>query len=197
MNQDGLAELLTVSPVIPVLTIEDVAHAIPLARALLEGGIGVVEVTLRTQAGLPAIAAMTKSVPEMVVGAGTVLAAGQYRAVADAGAKFVVSPGSSPSVLDAAASSPVPFLPGAATPGEMLALLERGYRLQKFFPAEPSGGIPMLRAVAAPIPEIRFCPTGGISLANAADYLALPNVICIGGSWLTPADALRAGDWRR
>lgn len=197
VNQDGLAELLTVSPVIPVLTIEDVAHAIPLARALLDGGIGVVEVTLRTQAGLQAIAAMANSIPEMVVGAGTVLTAGQYRAVADAGAKFVVSPGSSLSVLDAAASSPVPFLPGAATPSEMLALLERGYRLQKFFPAEPAGGIPMLRAVAAPIPEIRFCPTGGIGLASAADYLALPNVICIGGSWLTPADALRAGDWRR
>lgn len=196
-NQAGLAELLVLSPVIPVLTIEDVAHAVPLARALLDGGIGVVEVTLRTKAAIAAIAAMVASAPGMVVGAGTVLTAGQYRAVAEAGARFVVSPGSSPSVLDAAASSRVPFLPGSATPSEVLALLERGYRWQKFFPAEPAGGVPMLRAIGAPIPEVRFCPTGGIGLANAPDYLALGNVICVGGSWLTPAEAVRAGDWRR
>lgn len=196
-NQGGLAELLAISPVIPVLTIEVVSHAVPLAHALLEGGIGVVEVTLRTEVALQAIAAMAASVPGMVVGAGTVLTAVQYRRVAEAGARFVVSPGSSPSVLDAAAASSVPFLPGAATPSEVLALLEHGYRWQKFFPAEPAGGIPMLRAIAAPIPEVRFCPTGGIGLANAADYLALTNVICVGGSWLTPAESLRAGDWRR
>ena len=196
-NQNGLAELLVVSPVIPVLTIEDVSHAVPLARALFDGGIGVVEVALRTQAAIAAIAAMVASVPGMIVGAGTVLTAEQYHAVAEAGARFVVSPGSSPSVLDAAASSRVPFLPGAATPSEVLALLERGYRWQKFFPAEPAGGIPMLRAIGAPIPEVRFCPTGGIGLANASDYLALANVVCVGGSWLTPAEAMRTGDWHR
>lgn len=193
--QEGLAEILALSPVVPVLTIEDAAQAVPLARALLEGGIGVVEVTLRTAAALDAIAAMA-GVPGMVVGAGTVLKPSQYEAVAAAGARFVVSPGSSEAVLDAAARSGVPFLPGAATPSEVLALLEQGYRLQKFFPAEPAGGIPMLKALAAPIPDVRFCPTGGVGIGNARDYLALPNVICVGGSWLTPAPALAAGDWR-
>lgn len=193
--QEGLAEILALSPVVPVLTIEDAAQAVPLARALLEGGIGVVEVTLRTAAALDAIAAMA-GVPGMVVGAGTVLTPSQYEAVATAGARFVVSPGSSEAVLDAAARSGVPFLPGAATPSEVLALLEQGYRLQKFFPAEPAGGIPMLKALAAPIPDVRFCPTGGIGIGNARDYLALPNVVCVGGSWLTPAPALAAGDWR-
>lgn len=193
--QEGLAEILALSPVVPVLTIEDAAQAVPLARALLEGGIGVVEVTLRTAAALDAIAAMA-GVPGMVVGAGTVLTPSQYEAVAAAGARFVVSPGSSEAVLDAAARSGVPFLPGAATPSEVLALLEQGYRLQKFFPAEPAGGIPMLKALAAPIPDVRFCPTGGVGIGNARDYLALPNVVCVGGSWLTPAPALAAGDWR-
>ncbi|MHB1303366.1 MAG: bifunctional 4-hydroxy-2-oxoglutarate aldolase/2-dehydro-3-deoxy-phosphogluconate aldolase [Acidiphilium sp.] len=193
--QEGLAEILALSPVVPVLTIEDAAQAVPLARALLEGGIGVVEVTLRTAAALDAIAAMA-GVPGMVVGAGTVLTPSQYEAVAAAGARFVVSPGSSEAVLDAAARSGIPFLPGAATPSEVLALLEQGYRLQKFFPAEPAGGIPMLKALAAPIPDVRFCPTGGVGIGNARDYLALPNVVCVGGSWLTPAPALAAGDWR-
>lgn len=193
--QEGLAEILALSPVVPVLTIEDAAQAVPLARALLEGGIGVVEVTLRTAAALDAIAAMA-GVPGMVVGAGTVLTPSQYEAVAAAGARFVVSPGSSEALLDAAARSGVPFLPGAATPSEVLVLLEQGYRLQKFFPAEPAGGIPMLKALAAPIPDVRFCPTGGVGIGNARDYLALPNVVCVGGSWLTPAPALAAGDWR-
>ncbi|HQT83726.1 MAG: keto-deoxy-phosphogluconate aldolase [Acidiphilium sp. 37-64-53] len=197
IDQGRLAELLAISPVIPVLTIEDVAHAVPLARALLEGGIGVVEVTLRTRAGLPAMAAMVAEVPGMVVGAGTVLTAAQYRAVDEIGAQFVVSPGSSPLVLEAAARSKVPFLPGAATPTEVLHLLEGGYLLQKFFPAEPAGGIPMLKAIGAPITDVRFCPTGGITLGNARDYLALANVVCVGGSWLTPADAMHDGDWRR
>lgn len=196
-RQDGLDALLAVSPVVPVLTIVDADQAVPLARALLEGGIGVVEVTLRTGAAVKAIAAMAASVPEMVVGAGTVLTVAQYREVDEAGAKFVVSPGSSPDVLDAAAKSRVPFLPGAATPTEMLHLLEAGFRLQKFFPAEPAGGVVMLKAIGAPIPEVRFCPTGGIGIANAADYLALANVICVGGSWLTPAAALNAGDWSK
>lgn len=194
-NTNALADLLAISPVVPVLTIEDVSHAVPLARALLEGGIGVVEVTLRTEAAMAAMAAMIAEVPDMVVGAGTVLTAAQYRAVADLGARFVVSPGSSPSVLEAAATSRTPFLPGAATPTEVLHLLEAGYRLQKFFPAEPAGGIPMLKSIGAPITDVRFCPTGGITPANAPAYLALANVICVGGSWLTPADAMRRGDW--
>ncbi|MDD2877102.1 MAG: bifunctional 4-hydroxy-2-oxoglutarate aldolase/2-dehydro-3-deoxy-phosphogluconate aldolase [Acidiphilium sp.] len=195
--QEGLAAMLALSPVVPVLTIDDAGHAVPLARALLAGGIGVVEVTLRTEAALGAIAAMVAEVPAMLVGAGTVLTADQYRAVEMAGAKFVVSPGSSAGVLDAAARSKIPFLPGAATPTEVLALLELGYRLQKFFPAEPAGGISMLKAIGAPIAEVRFCPTGGIGLGNAPDYLALANVMCVGGSWLTPAEAMRAGDWQR
>jgi len=197
IDQRNLAELLVLSPVIPVLTIEHAEHAVPLARALLEGGIGVVEITLRTEAAMAAMAAIIAELPAMVVGAGTVLTAAQYKSVADLGAQFVVSPGSSPSVLQAAAASRTPFLPGAATPTDVLHLLEAGYRLQKFFPAEPAGGIPMLKSIGAPITDVRFCPTGGITLASAADYLALPNVICVGGSWLTPADALRTGDWRR
>jgi 2-dehydro-3-deoxyphosphogluconate aldolase/(4S)-4-hydroxy-2-oxoglutarate aldolase len=197
IDQGRLAELLAISPVIPVLTIEHAEHAVPLARALLEGGIGVVEITLRTEAAMAAMAAIIAELPAMVVGAGTVLTAAQYKSVADLGAQFVVSPGSSPSVLQAAAASRTPFLPGAASPTEVLHLLEAGYRLQKFFPAEPAGGIPMLKSIGAPITDVRFCPTGGITLASAPDYLALPNVICVGGSWLTPADALRTGDWRR
>lgn len=194
-RQDGLEALLAVSPVIPVLTIEDAADAVPLARALLEGGIGVIEVTLRTRAAMAAIAAVAASIPEMVVGAGTVLSQAQYREVAEAGAKFVVSPGSSPAVIAAAAQSRIPFLPGAATPTEVLHLLEVGFRYQKFFPAEQAGGIPMLKAIGAPVQEVKFCPTGGITPATAADYLALGNVICVGGSWLTPAALLHAGDW--
>jgi len=197
IDQRNLAELLVLSPVIPVLTIEHAEHAVPLARALLDGGIGVVEITLRTEAAMAAMAAIIAELPAMVVGAGTVLTAAQYKSVADLGAQFVVSPGSSPSVLQAAAASRTPFLPGAATPTDVLHLLEAGYRLQKFFPAEPAGGIPMLKSIGAPITDVRFCPTGGITLASAADYLALPNVICVGGSWLTPADALRTSDWRR
>lgn len=196
-RQDGLEALLNVSPVIPVLTIESAADAVPLARALLDGGLGVVEVALRTPAAMEAIAAIASSVPEMVVGAGTVLTPAQYREVDEAGAKFVVSPGSSPAVLDAAAKGRVPFLPGAATPTEVLHLLEAGFRFQKFFPAEQAGGIPMLKAIGAPIHEVKFCPTGGIGIGIAPDYLALANVICVGGSWLTPAPALKGGEWSK
>ncbi len=197
IDQGRLADLLAIAPVIPVLTIEHAEHAVPLARALLEGGIGVVEITLRTEAAMPAMAAIIAELPAMVVGAGTVLTAAQYRDVADLGAQFVVSPGSSPSVLHEAAASRTPFLPGAASPTEVLHLLEAGCRLQKFFPAEPAGGIPMLKAIGAPITDVRFCPTGGITLASASDYLALPNVVCVGGSWLTPTEAMRTGNWRR
>jgi 2-dehydro-3-deoxyphosphogluconate aldolase/(4S)-4-hydroxy-2-oxoglutarate aldolase len=193
--QEALDEVLHGAIVIPVLTIRDAAQAVPLARALVEGGIKVLEVTLRTEAGLPAIAAMIREVPEAVIGAGTVLTAAQYRQVSDLGARFCVAPGFTPALRAAAARGGAPFLPGAATPSEVMALLEAGYAFQKFFPAEPAGGIPMLKAVAAPIPEAAFCPTGGISLANASAYLALPNVVCIGGSWLVPDQALQANDW--
>ena len=193
--QDGLAEVLAGAVVIPVLTIKDAARAVPLARALVEGGIRVLEVTLRTEAGLAAIAAMIREVPEAVIGAGTVLTPAQYRQVSDLGVKFCVAPGFTAALREAARGG-APFLPGAATPSEVMALLEAGYRYQKFFPAEPAGGIPMLKAIAAPIPDVSFCPTGGISLANASAYLALPNVVCIGGSWLVPDAALRASDWR-
>ncbi len=194
--QEGLDEVLRGAVVIPVLTILDAGQAVPLARALVEGGIKVLEVTLRTEAGLAAIAAMIKGVPEAVIGAGTVLTPAQYRQVSELGAKFCVAPGFTPALRDAAQQGGSPFLPGAATPSEVMALLEAGYRYQKFFPAEPAGGIPMLKAIAAPIPEVAFCPTGGISIANAPAYLALPNVICVGGSWLAPDKALQANDWR-
>ena len=195
--QPGLDEVLASAVVIPVLTIKDKAQAVPLARALIEGGIKVLEITLRTEAGLAAIGAIIKAVPEAVVGAGTVLTPAQHRAVSDLGARFCVAPGFSPALRDAARQGGSPFLPGAATPSEVMTLLESGYRCQKFFPAEPAGGIPMLKAIAAPIPDATFCPTGGVTPANAAAYLALPNVICVGGSWLAPEDALAAGDWHR
>ena len=194
--QEGLEEALRNAVVIPVLTIRDAAQAVPLARALVEGGIRVLEVTLRTEAGLAAIAAMIEAVPEAIVGAGTVMTPAQYRQVSDLGAKFCVAPGFTPALREAARQGGAPFLPGAVSPSEVMALLEAGYRFQKFFPAEPAGGIPMLKAIAAPIPDVLFCPTGGISLANAPAYLALPNVLCIGGSWLVPDKALQANDWR-
>jgi 2-dehydro-3-deoxyphosphogluconate aldolase / (4S)-4-hydroxy-2-oxoglutarate aldolase len=197
MSSSDLSALLAGTPVVPVLTIDSVATALPLARALVAGGIAVLEITLRTPAALEAIRAIAGEVEGVVVGAGTVLTPAQYRTAERAGARFVVSPGASPALIGAAAASSVPFLPGAATASEVMRLLEHGYRCLKFFPAEPAGGIPYLRALAAPLPEARFCPTGGIDLERAPGYLALPNVLCVGGSWLAPRDAVVAGDWRR
>jgi 2-dehydro-3-deoxyphosphogluconate aldolase/(4S)-4-hydroxy-2-oxoglutarate aldolase len=157
----------------------------------------VLEITLRTPASLQALKAIAGEVEHAVVGAGTVLTPAQYEAAARAGARFVVSPGATPALLEAAAASSVPFLPAAATASEVMRLLEHGHQCQKFFPAEPAGGIPCLRALAAPLPEAGFCPTGGIDLARAPGYLALSNVLCVGGSWLAPRDAVVAGDWRR
>lgn len=196
-SRPDLVALFAGTPVVPVLTIETATSALPLARALLAGGLGVLEITLRTPAGLPAIAAIAREIEGAVVGAGTVLTPAQYEAAARAGARFVVSPGATPALLDAAAASSVPFLPAAATPSEAMALLERGHSFLKFFPAEPAGGIAYLKALAAPLPEIRFCPTGGIDAAKAALYLDLPNVLCVGGSWVAPGDAVAAGDWPR
>jgi len=193
----NLRRLLAAAPVVPVLTIEDRAHAVPLARALVAGGLTALEVTLRTPVGAECIRAIAGEVEGADVGAGTVLNRAQLDQAVAAGAKFLVSPGATPDLLAAAADCPVPYLPGVATAGEAMALAERGLTLLKFFPAEPAGGIAYLKALAAPLPDIRFCPTGGIGLKNASTYLALPNVICVGGSWVAPPEALAAGDWAR
>ncbi len=190
-------DLLAVSPVIPVVVVEDVADAVPLAEALLRGGVGIIEITLRTPDALAALAAVARAVPEMRIGAGTVVTPEQVVAARDAGATFLVSPGATGALVDAALASGLPFLPGAGTVSEMLALRERGLDTLKFFPAEASGGRGYLSSVAGPLPDLAFCPTGGITAATATDWLALPNVGCVGGSWLTPADAVRGHDWAR
>lgn len=189
--------LLDVSPVVPVVVIEDVATAVPLARALVAGGVSIIEVTLRSAAALDAIRAIADAVPEIVLGAGTVREAGQVKAALDAGARFLVSPGATERLLDALQDCGAPFLAGTATPSEMMSLLERGITEAKLFPATAVGGSALLRSVYGPLPELRFCPTGGITVASAPEYLALPNVGCVGGTWLTPADAVAARDWRR
>ena len=186
--------LCRMAPVIPVLVIRDPAHAAPLARALVAGGLPVLEVTLRTPAALEVIAEMTR-IPGAVVGAGTVLSPADVRAVMAAGAGFAVSPGATDRLLGACEEAGLPILPGAATATEAMVLLERGYSTQKFFPAQIAGGAPALRALASPLPQITFCPTGGIGPANAADFLSLPNVACVGGSWVAPLEMIGAGDW--
>ena len=190
-------DLLAVSPVIPVVVVDDVEQAVPLARALARGGVRIIEITLRTPAGLAAIERVAAEVPEMVTGAGTVTTPAQVHAVQRAGAQFLVTPGSPPGLLSAAANSGMPLLAGAATLTEMMTLAEHGLEAMKFFPAEASGGAGFLKAVSGPLPHLRFCPTGGITPGNAADYLALPNVGCVGGSWLTPKDAVASGAWAR
>ncbi|MDP3890572.1 bifunctional 4-hydroxy-2-oxoglutarate aldolase/2-dehydro-3-deoxy-phosphogluconate aldolase [Nocardioides sp.] len=189
--------LLDVVPVVPVVVIDDLAHAVPVARALVEGGLPVIELTLRTPVALDAIRAIADEVPDILVGAGTIVTPGQAKQAHDAGARFLVSPGATPALMDAMLSTGLPFLPGTATVSEVLTVLEAGLTEMKFFPAEASGGAGFLRSIASPVPAARFCPTGGITLASAPSYLALPNVGCVGGSWLTPADALATGDWER
>ena len=191
------ADLLELSPVVPVVVVDDVTQAVPLARALLRGGIPVIEITLRSDAALAAIEAVASEVDGMVVGAGTVVTPEQVRQAQDAGAQFLVTPGSPPRLLQAALDSGLPLLAGAGTLTEMLTLAEAGLEALKFFPAEASGGRAYLSAVAGPCPQLRFCPTGGITPQTAAGWLALPNVGCVGGSWLTPKDALAQGDWAR
>jgi len=190
-------ELLNLSPVMPVVVIDDAADAVPVGRALVAGGIGVIELTLRTPAALEAIERVATQVPDIVVGAGTVTTAEQAKQAADAGASFLVTPGCTERVLEAAFATGLPFLPGAGTVSEAMRLSELGLTALKFFPAEPSGGAAYLKAVAGPLPGLRFCPTGGITPENAPRYLALPNVGCVGGSWLTPRDALSAKDFAR
>ena len=179
--------------IVPVVVLEDAAAAVPLAKALLEGGIAIVEVTLRTADALEGIRAIATEVPDVVVGAGSIWSVEQMKAAQDAGATFSVSPGSSPGLLETSDEIGMPFIPGACTPSEMIALLEQGYFLQKFFPAEQSGGSTFLKAVGGPLPDISFMPTGGITPDNAGDYLRLPNVTCVGGSWITPVSEQRAG----
>jgi 2-dehydro-3-deoxyphosphogluconate aldolase / (4S)-4-hydroxy-2-oxoglutarate aldolase len=189
--------ILRLSPVMPVVTIEDASGAADLARALVRGGIRVIEVTLRTPAALKAIENIASSVPEISVGAGTVVSIADLHAAASAGATFAISPGATPTWLAGGATGPLPYIPAVATASELMSGVVAGYRFFKFFPATAAGGIPMIKALGAPFPHVRFCPTGGITQETARSYLELPNVLCVGGSWLAPVDALRSRDWSR
>ena len=192
---DKLLPILEGQPVIPVLKIDRLADAVPLARALAAGGLPAIEITLRTPDAIDAIRLVADEVPEALVGAGTILSARNFDEAVDAGARFIVSPGTTQELLDCARASDVPFLPGGITPSEIMSLKEEGYSILKFFPAEQAGGAAFLKSLASPLAGVRFCPTGGISLANAHDYLGLSNVICVGGSWVAPDDLLKAKDW--
>ena len=192
-----MLSVLDLAPVVPVVVVEDAADAVPLARALVAGGLPAIEVTLRTPAALDAIRAIAAEVPEAVVGAGTVVSAPNVSNAAAAGARFLVSPGWTEGLLDAMRASGLLFLPGVSTTSEVVALLERGVPEMKFFPAQAAGGVPYLKSLSGPLPQARFCPTGGISRASAPAYLSLPNVGCVGGTWMLPADALAARDWTR
>jgi 2-dehydro-3-deoxyphosphogluconate aldolase/(4S)-4-hydroxy-2-oxoglutarate aldolase len=191
---DLARQVCELAPVVPVLVIDDASRAEGLAKALIAGGLPALEVTLRTPAALEAIAEMAK-VAGGVVGAGTLLTAEDVEAAKLAGAVFGVSPGATDRLLDACEANDLPLLPGAATSTEVMRLLERGYTMQKFFPAEANGGAKALKAIGAPLPQVKFCPTGGITLENAHDYLSLSNTICVGGSWVAPSGLVRAGDW--
>ena len=194
-EQSRLAlEVCRLAPVVPVLVIDDLAHARPLAEALIAGGLPALEVTLRTPCALDAIRAMSE-VPGGRVGAGTLLTPADVKAAKAAGATFGVSPGATERLLDACAEHDLPLLPGAVTASEVMSLLEKGYTVQKFFPAEQSGGAAFLKSIGSPIPQVSFCPTGGISLKNALEYLSLKNILCVGGSWVAPKDAMAKGDW--
>jgi 2-dehydro-3-deoxyphosphogluconate aldolase/(4S)-4-hydroxy-2-oxoglutarate aldolase len=195
MTKRLLAEILLENPVIPVLTIERVADAVPLARALVAGGVKALEITLRTRAAAEAAKAIAAEVPEAIVGIGTVVTPDDLQLAFKLGAHFAVSPGMTARLLAAASGVPLPLLPGVATASELMTALDQGFDTVKFFPAVPAGGIPALKALAGPFAHARFCPTGGISEATAPDWLALPNVVAVGGSWLAPADKIAAGDW--
>ena len=190
-------EILWAGPVMPVVVIDDAAHAVPLARALVAGGIRAIEITLRTGAALDAIQAIARDVPDAIPGVGTALTAADVLAALDAGAKFIVSPGMTPALAEAAIGSGLPFLPGVATASELMGGMAAGLSAFKFFPAAQAGGVEGLKALGGPFPNARFCPTGGVSAANAAAYLALPNVACVGGSWLAPREMIAAGDFGR
>ncbi len=195
-SQEQLAAWLKLAPVVPILTLQDAAQAVAVARALVAGGLPVIEVTLRTESALDAIRAIAREVEGAIVGAGTLLSARQVELASRAGARFGVAPGATLQLLAATEAEGVPFLPGACTPSEIMTLRERGYRTVKFFPASVVGGVPWLRALAAPLPDVTFCATGGIDVRSAPSYLALPNVIAVGGSWLAPREAIAARDWQ-
>lgn len=197
MSPLPIEAILRAGPVVPVIVIDRLADAVPMARALVAGGVRVLEITLRTPAALDAMRAIMDAVPDAIVGAGTVVTPGQLEAVTRLGVAFAVSPGATPALLDAADGWPVPLLPGTGTASEVMAVLERGLTFMKLFPAEAVGGCELLRSLGSPLPTARFCPTGGIDLDKAKAYLALPNVVCVGGSWLVPKDAVAAGDWGR
>ncbi|GAJ94195.1 2-dehydro-3-deoxy-phosphogluconate aldolase [Agrobacterium sp. SHOUNA12C] len=192
---EKLLSILKLQPVVPVLVVEDAKSAVPLARSLVAGGLKAIEITLRTAGALDAIRAVAEEVEGAEVGAGTILNVTQWDAAVAAGSKFIVSPGTTQELLDVARTSDVPLLPGAATASEVMALREEGYKVLKFFPAEQAGGAAYLKALSSPLAGTLFCPTGGISLKNAHDYLSLPNVICVGGSWVAPKELVAAGDW--
>jgi 2-dehydro-3-deoxyphosphogluconate aldolase/(4S)-4-hydroxy-2-oxoglutarate aldolase len=192
---EKLLALLDGQPVIPVLKIDDIAAAVPLARALARGGLRAIEITLRTAVAMEAIRRVAGEVEQAVVGAGTILDRQQFKDAAAAGSQFIVSPGITRELMMIADESSVPFLPGAITPGEIMTARQAGLDFLKFFPAEQAGGASFLKALASPIADVKFCPTGGVSAANAKDYLSLPNVVCVGGSWVAPDNLVRAGDW--
>lgn len=194
-KQKTIREIMTLAPVIPVIVIEDVGKAVDIARALVAGGLPAIEITLRTPLALEALKVISNEVEGAFAGAGTVVTPAQIKQVEDAGAKFMVSPGASVNLLDAADDSALPLLAGTATTSEIMALGERGYSHMKFFPGSLAGGAPYLKALSGPLPQFSFCPTGGVSLANAGEYLALANVLCVGGSWVAPNNLVEDGDW--
>ncbi|ACY16923.1 bifunctional 4-hydroxy-2-oxoglutarate aldolase/2-dehydro-3-deoxy-phosphogluconate aldolase [Haliangium ochraceum] len=188
-------DILTRAAVIPVLVIDDLSRAVELGRALVAGGLPVLEITLRTEVALEAIRRMASEIEGAIVGVGTVVESDQLEASVKAGARFAVSPGLTPRLAEAAADAPIPLLPGAMTPSEIMQAREWGYRRLKLFPASIAGGVGMLKALSGPLPDLRFCPTGGVKPAQLSDYLRLPNVVCVGGSWVAPREAVAAGDW--
>lgn len=193
----NVLEIMRVGRVIPVIVIDDLAHAVPLARALVAGGVRVLEVTLRTAAGLEAIRAIAREVPDAIVGVGTITTREDFAAARDAGATFGVSPGLTPALVEGAHASGLPLLPGVMTPSDVIAARSAGFKQLKLFPAQQAGGIGMLKAMFGPFPDVMFCPTGGVAEETAPQFLALPNVACVGGSWLTPKAAIQSGDWNQ
>lgn len=191
----SIKEVMTTSPVMPVMVINQLDQAVPLAKALVEGGLKVLEITLRTSVALDAIRKIKAEVPDAIVGAGTIINTATLQQAIEAGAEFIVSPGVTDELIEAALKTGVPILPGVATSSEVMKLLQLGITAMKFFPAEAAGGIPMLKSFAGPLPQVSFCPTGGVNPKNAPDYLALKNVACVGGSWMAPAELVDAGDW--
>ena len=192
----SIDQILKVAPVVPVMVVERIEDAVPLAKALYAGGLKVLEITLRTPCALDAITAMVEALPaDAVIGAGTIITPKDLEAAIKAGSTFLVSPGTTPALIEAAKASTIPLLAGVATPTEAMNLYVQGFKHQKFFPAEAAGGVPMLKSIGGPLPQITFCPTGGIDLAKAPSYLALPNVACVGGTWMAPKELMKAGRW--